>query len=218
MAIVNLLGLSSGGKEGEAALSAAYQNHHRFSQGMRDVGHVLYDFHAEVKAGDKGLSKLMGQVKGNLGAQGFFTKKADTRLREQSGVIRTNCTDCLDRTNSAQTAFALSVLSAQIASLDMGEVSPSVAYRLSETFKAMWANSGNELSKIYAGTGVIGTSSKLVDGARSAARTVQNNLLDSAKQEAFDRIVTGGIFKTQMSHKTLLYLPRLLIINNEVII
>ena len=123
-------------------------------------------------------------------------------------MIRTNCTDCLDRTNSAQTAFALSVLSAQIASLDMGEVSPSVAYRLSETFKAMWANSGNELSKIYAGTGVIGTSSKLVDGARSAARTVQNNLLDSAKQEAFDRIVSGGIFKTQMSHKTILYLPR----------
>ena len=61
----------------------------------------------------------------------------------------------------------------------------------------MWANNGNELSKIYAGTGVIGTSSKLVDGARSAARTVQNNLLDSAKQEAFDRIVSGGIFKTQ---------------------
>ena len=29
VAIVNLLGLSSGGKEGEAALSAAYQNHHR---------------------------------------------------------------------------------------------------------------------------------------------------------------------------------------------
>ena len=31
VAIVNLLGLSSGGKEGEAALSAAYQNHHRYT-------------------------------------------------------------------------------------------------------------------------------------------------------------------------------------------
>ena len=36
-----------------------------------------------------------------------------------------------------------------------------MAYRLSETFKAMWASNGNELSKIYAGTGVIGTSSKV---------------------------------------------------------
>ena len=77
-------------------------------------------------------------------------------------MIRTNCTDCLDRTNSAQTAFALDVLPAQVASLAMGDViSPSVAYRLSETFKAMWASNGNELSKIYAGTGVIGTSSKV---------------------------------------------------------
>ena len=51
-------------------------------------------------------------------------------------MIRTNCTDCLDRTNSAQTAFALDVLPAQVASLGMGDISPSVAYRLSETFKA----------------------------------------------------------------------------------
>ena len=48
---------------------------------MRDVGHVVYDMHAEVKSGDKGLGKLMGQVKGHLGAQGFFTKRADSRLR-----------------------------------------------------------------------------------------------------------------------------------------
>ena len=54
---------------------------HRFSQNMRDVGHVVYDMHAEVKSGDKGLGKLMGQVKGHLGAQGFFTKRADSRLR-----------------------------------------------------------------------------------------------------------------------------------------
>ena len=37
---------------------------------------------------------------------------------------------------------------------------------------------------------------------------MQNNLLDSAKQEAFERIVSGGIFKTQLAHKTILYLPR----------
>ena len=48
---------------------------------MRDVGHVLYDYHAEVKAGDKALSKLLGAVRGQLGAQGFFTKKGDSQLR-----------------------------------------------------------------------------------------------------------------------------------------
>ena len=40
-------------------------------------------------------------------------------------------------------------------------------------FKQMWQNNGNELSKMYAGTGALGASSKLIDGARSAARTIQ---------------------------------------------
>ena len=40
-------------------------------------------------------------------------------------------------------------------------------------FKQMWLNNGNELSKMYAGTGALGASSKLIDGARSAARTIQ---------------------------------------------
>ena len=45
-------------------------------------------------------------------------------------------------------------------------------------------SSGNELSKMYAGTGALGGAggSKLIDGARSAARTIQNNLLDATKQ------------------------------------
>lgn len=84
--------------------------------------------------------------------------------RLQSGTLRTNCTDCLDRTNSVQTVFGLELLNAQLSSFDLGEISPSVAFRLSEAFKAMWANNGNELSKIYAGTGVVGTSSKVCIG------------------------------------------------------
>ena len=37
---------------------------------------------------------------------------------------------------------------------------------------------------MYAGTGALGGAggSKLIDGARSAARTIQNNLLDATKQ------------------------------------
>ena len=64
-----------------------------------------------------------------------FPSSSFRLCRAQSGVLRTNCTDCLDRTNGAQTAFALDALAAQVASLDIGDVSPSVAYRLTETFK-----------------------------------------------------------------------------------
>ena len=47
------------------------------------------------------------------------------------------------------------------------------SFRFEEMFKQMWQNNGNELSKMYAGTGALGASSKLIDGARSAARTIQ---------------------------------------------
>ena len=47
------------------------------------------------------------------------------------------------------------------------------SFRFEEMFKQMWLNNGNELSKMYAGTGALGASSKLIDGARSAARTIQ---------------------------------------------
>ncbi len=47
-------------------------------------------------------------------------------------------------------------------------------------------------SKIYAGTGALNQGgSKILDGARSAARTIQNNLLDKDKQEAFDLLLCG---------------------------
>lgn len=48
-----------------------------------------------------------------------------------------------------------------------------ICSRFEEMFKQMWLNNGNELSKMYAGTGALGASSKLIDGARSAARTIQ---------------------------------------------
>jgi hypothetical protein len=49
---------------------------------------------------------------------------------------------------------------------------------------------------------------QFIDGARSAARTIQNNLLDSSKQEAINAIVAGGAIKTAMANLTTLYLPR----------
>ncbi len=52
---------------------------------------------------------------------------------------------------------------------------------------------------------------QLVDGARSAARTIQNNLLDSSKQEAIDALVAGCYFKSNLANLTKLYFPRYLV-------
>ena len=84
---------------------------------------------------------------------------------------------------------------------------PNVVSRISDMFKQMWLNNGNELSKMYAGTGALGASSKLIDGARSAARTIQNNLLDATKQESIDVLLFGSSFNSNLADRARVLLP-----------
>ena len=62
---------------------------------------------------------------------------------------------------------------------------------------------------MYAGTGAIGGAggSKFMDGARSAARTIQNNLLDSTKQEAIDVLLYGSSFNSDLADRARMLLP-----------
>jgi synaptojanin len=90
--------------------------------------------------------------------------------RLQRGTVRTNCLDCLDRTNSVQTFLGIEILKEQVKLLKLADKKP-ICERFEEIFRQMWITNGNEVSKIYAGTGAIEGRSKLIDGARSAART-----------------------------------------------
>lgn len=81
-------------------------------------------------------------------------------FREQRGTIRTNCLDCLDRTNCVQTFLGLDVLVDQIQNLGFTDKKQAQS-RFEEVFRQMWVNNGNEVSKIYAGTGAIQGGSKV---------------------------------------------------------
>ena len=100
LAIINLLGSNLvGSKEGEANLSTAYQSQQKAS-GYQNIPHILWDFHAE--GGVKSLDKLEGTVDNLLGSQLSYFSAGAGMVGMQSGVVRTNCTDCLDRTNALQ--------------------------------------------------------------------------------------------------------------------
>ena len=81
---------------------------------QKHVKHVWYDFHAECRGGrwDK-LSNLLDEVSPILKKQAYFcavpaNKGASNTWRVvslQDGVVRTNCMDCLDRTNVVQSMF-----------------------------------------------------------------------------------------------------------------
>ena len=71
----------------------------------------------------------------------------------QFGAIRTNCLDCLDRTNLVQSTFARYSLTNQLAVFGVTE--SDKAGILEREFKEAWANNGDAISRQYAGTGAL---------------------------------------------------------------
>ncbi|CAK1540447.1 unnamed protein product [Leptosia nina] len=206
--VVNLLGSSMiGGSEGEATLSNAFQKHLNDSA-HNDVIQIIFDYHQEVRGSsiESALGKFKKVVDKYYDSISIFSAKNIDIYNIQKGVIRTNCLDCLDRTNSIQTFIGIEMLSIQLMLLQCIDKKQNVN-RFEEVFKQMWINNGNEISKIYAGTGAIQGGSKLIDGARSAARTIQNNLLDNSKQEAIDILLLGSTLNSELSDRTRILLP-----------
>lgn len=108
------------------------------------------------------LDELAGIVKNNvLKTLGYFAQNSQTGQQMiQKGVYRTNCLDCLDRTNVTQARISLLVLCDILAKLQnqsgrQGDYN-SGGYEAAETFiamhKRMWSNCGDRLSQQYTGT------------------------------------------------------------------
>uniref|UniRef100_A0A3P8U2N2 Synaptojanin-1 n=1 Tax=Amphiprion percula TaxID=161767 RepID=A0A3P8U2N2_AMPPE len=200
--IINLLG----SKEGEHMLSKAFQSHLKASEHATAVKMVNFDYHQNVKGGkaDKLHSVLKPQLSKFVEECGFFYYSGDMGIaRTQGGTIRTNCLDCLDRTNSVQAFFALEMLPKQLEQMNLTE-KPQLVARFQEVFRTMWSANGDSVSKIYAGTGALdgkAKAGKLKDGARSVTRTIQNNFFDSSKQEAIDILRLGSTLNSDLADK-----------------
>uniref|UniRef100_A0A7N8XDL8 phosphoinositide 5-phosphatase n=1 Tax=Mastacembelus armatus TaxID=205130 RepID=A0A7N8XDL8_9TELE len=197
--IINLLG----SKEGEHMLSKAFQSHLKASEHATAVKMVNFDYHQNVKGGkaDKLHSVLKPQLTKFTDECGIFYYTGETGIvRTQGGTIRTNCLDCLDRTNSVQAFFALEMLPKQLEVMGLTE-KPQLVARFQEVFRTMWSVNGDSISKIYAGTGALDGKAKLKDGARSVTRTIQNNFFDSSKQEAIDILRLGSTLNSDLADK-----------------
>ena len=81
---------------------------------IENLKHVYYDFHEETH-GDKfyRVNDLIKQLSGFTEKFGYFVRhQFGTRkvIKLQKGVYRTNCIDCLDRTNVIQTRISLRIV------------------------------------------------------------------------------------------------------------
>ncbi|KAI0034116.1 DNase I-like protein [Vararia minispora EC-137] len=194
---VNLLGT----KDHEASLTAAYSQHLQRAKSVwgDDIGIAHFDFHNVVRVGGhESLMPNLRRIEGivdNTDHFGFTMCDATSEeiITEQKGVFRTNCLDCLDRTNFVQDIMSRSTLE-QYLSLVRREWAHSNS--LWTYHRELWAENGDSLSRIYAGTGALNTSftrtgkrtlgGLLSDATKSVSRAYINNFQDKSKQVAID--------------------------------
>ncbi|RWS07386.1 synaptojanin-1-like protein [Dinothrombium tinctorium] len=202
--LINLMG----GKEGEAMLTKMYKAHHKVSNFGRDIKMVTFDYHAQCPRGrqDNLTKHLKHDIAKYLEEFSFFAAEKDDVLASQKGTFRINCVDCLDRTNSVQTFIGLEILMKQMSVLSLFD-KPQLISRFEEVFKNMWIQNGDQISRIYAGTGALEGKNKLKDSTLSVARTIQNNLLDTSKQEAMDILLIGKSLNNEYSDRVRAVLP-----------
>lgn len=77
----------------------------------------------------------------------------DGAVQTQKGVLRTNCMDCLDRTNVCQSSFGKYMLEQQFKAegFDMG----AQLDQQTTWFNTLWADNGDAISKQYASTAAM---------------------------------------------------------------
>jgi hypothetical protein len=211
--VVNLLSE----KPQELELTALYRygvKHSSLNRHSKDhqlLKETDFDFHAETKgpSGFEAASTICHYIEEfaesfayylledvdegtvEIGADGEKLQRRSVVVLQQDGVFRTNCLDCLDRTNLVQTI--ISQMAVESFLTHRGErAGPDFWMRHS----SLWADNGDALSRIYAGTGALKSSftrhgkmslaGAIADARKSATRLYINNFADKGRQNTID--------------------------------
>ncbi|KAL7286222.1 hypothetical protein TKK_0019518 [Trichogramma kaykai] len=183
-------------KGAEANLERAYKE---TVQELRNqnIRYEAFDFHAECRKMQwHRLDILMARLNQDQEIMGYFLLTRDGVLVSvQDGVFRTNCIDCLDRTNVVQSMLAKRVLSDALSKLEIArnvDEHPSFEY----LFKQIWADNADIISTQYSGTSALKTDftrtgkrtkyGVLKDGVNSLTRYYKNNFADGFRQDAIN--------------------------------
>ncbi|CAF1496529.1 unnamed protein product [Rotaria magnacalcarata] len=183
----------------EGKLNAKYRELYEQSQNKKNKFED-FDFHKEC-AGMRydRLTILLARIIADLDDYSYFAiSKTGILQGQQNGVFRTNCIDCLDRTNVVQSLIAKRILEEQLQRNNVIQYRESIdSYKqLSSIFKNVWADNADVISLQYAGTGALKTDytrtgqrsamGLVKDGYNSCVRYVLNNFYDGFRQDGID--------------------------------
>ena len=219
---VHIVNLLSASRAGEAELTERYRYHVsksplRQGKGEGEISeHNLlreteFDFHERTKGagGYEGARAIRPSLENSADGFVYFmseeipnsTKSAEkhqsTRplvIMQQSGVFRVNCLDCLDRTNLIQGLISHIALE-----LFFSHRTELASQDFWMRHSSLWADNGDALSTIYAGTGALKSSftrhgkmslaGAIADARKSATRLYVNNFADKGRQNTIDLLL-----------------------------
>ncbi|KAG2553694.1 phosphoinositide phosphatase SAC7-like isoform X2 [Panicum virgatum] len=176
-----------------------------------DVRYVHFDFHRVCgHIHFERLSQLYEQIKDYLKKHRYFLiNDKGEKIEEQTGTVRTNCIDCLDRTNVTQSMIGRKILESQLQRIEVLGVNDTISNHpaFDTNYKVLWANHGDAISIQYSGTPALKgdfvrygkrTTQGIVNDLRNAlARYYLNNFVDGTKQDAMDLL--QGHYLTSVS-------------------
>ncbi|ABN64507.2 predicted protein [Scheffersomyces stipitis CBS 6054] len=172
------------------------------------VNYIYFDFHHECRNMRWDRIKLLLEhlIQLNYTSDNYFhyDLAAKKVLSTQTKIVRTNCMDCLDRTNVVQSMIARWVFQNQLTKagyLSKENVTPWEVLdpKFNLFFQDFWADNADAVSCAYSGTGALKTDytrtgkrtkkGALNDLANSITRYYKNNYKDGSRQDSFDLIL-----------------------------
>ncbi|KAF2121440.1 SacI homology domain-containing protein [Lophiotrema nucula] len=196
----------------ESKLLSEYQNAIKYlNQSLPEDKKILYEAFDMARAsktrGQDVIGTLENLAEKVLRKTGFF-HNGDSNFDEpqvQNGVARTNCIDCLDRTNACQFVVGKRALGRQLQAL--GVISKNTVDYDSDCvdiFTHMFHGHGDAIAIQYGGSHLVNTmatyrklnhwQSSSRDMVESFKRYYHNSFLDSQRQEAYNLFLGNYIF------------------------
>ncbi|KVI08736.1 Synaptojanin, N-terminal [Cynara cardunculus var. scolymus] len=195
-----------------------------------DVRYLHFDFHHICgHVHFERLSILYEQIEDFLIKNRYYLlNEKGEKVEAQVGIVRTNCVDCLDRTNVtqvyllfypfnamllAQSMIGRKMLEFQLQRLGVFDAEETISAHpnIDDCFKILWANHGDDISIQYSGTpalkgdfvrfGKRTLQGILKDGWNALMRYYLNNFVDGTKQSLplALALITTGLFFTMVS-------------------
>ncbi|KAI0101775.1 SacI homology domain-containing protein [Nemania sp. FL0031] len=113
-----------------------------------------FDFHSACRGMKfENVSQLLDTLGKKIEKAGSTVESNGQVNGKQNGVLRTNCMDCLDRTNVCQSSFGKFMLDLQLR--EEGFDMSAQIDQENSWFNTLWADNGDAISKQYASTAAM---------------------------------------------------------------